>query len=116
MDEGCGWLARAVDAIVLDIMRPERNGLSVCSSLREAGIWSPILMLTAREAESDEVHALDSGADDYLTKRSSHAVLVARLRATSAGARASVPPPRGWRPAARPRRAGAPAGGERRSS
>jgi DNA-binding response OmpR family regulator len=77
------WLAREepYDAIVLDIMLPEVSGYEICAALREARIWTPILMLTAREGEADEVQALDSGADDYLTKPFSHAVLVARLRA-----------------------------------
>ncbi len=77
------WMARehAYDAIVLDIMLPGLNGFRVCATLREEGIWSPILMLTAKDGEWDEVEALDTGADDYLTKPFSHAVLVARLRA-----------------------------------
>lgn len=77
------WLAREepYDAIVLDIMLPGLNGYRVCASLREEGVWTPILMLTAKEGEWDEVEALDTGADDYLTKPFSHAVLVARLRA-----------------------------------
>jgi len=77
------WLAQEepYDAIVLDLMLPEINGLEICARLREARIWTPILMLTALDGESDEVSALDSGADDYLTKPFAHAVLVARLRA-----------------------------------
>jgi DNA-binding response OmpR family regulator len=77
------WLAREqpYDAIVLDIMLPEVNGYQVCSTLRDEGNWSPILMLTAKEGEWDEVEALDTGADDYLTKPFSFAVLLARLRA-----------------------------------
>ena len=77
------WLAREepYDAIVLDLMLPEVNGFEICEQLREARIWTPILMLTARDGTSDEVRALDSGADDYLTKPFAHAVLVARLRA-----------------------------------
>lgn len=69
------------DAIVMDIMLPGVNGFRLCSTLREEGVWSPILMLTAKEGEWDEVEALDSGADDYLTKPFSYAVLLARLRA-----------------------------------
>src|SRR6059058_4579932 len=69
------------DAIVLDIMLPGMNGFKVCSALREAGHWTPILMLTAKDGELDEAEALDTGADDYLTKPFSHIVLVARLRA-----------------------------------
>jgi DNA-binding response OmpR family regulator len=77
------WLARErpYDVIVLDIMLPGVNGYRLCSALRRDGIWTPILMLTAKEGELDEVEALDSGADDYLTKPFSYAVLVARLRA-----------------------------------
>ena len=77
------WLAREepYDAIVLDIMLPGMNGYRVCASLREDEVWTPILMLTAKEGEWDEIEALDTGADDYLTKPFSHGVLVARLRA-----------------------------------
>ncbi len=77
------WMAREepYDALVLDIMLPGVNGYRICEILREEGVWTPILMLTARDGESDEVDALDAGADDYLTKPFSHAVLVARLRA-----------------------------------
>src|SRR5437870_11748733 len=69
------------DAIVLDIMLPEINGYKVCATLREERNWTPILMLTAKDGELDEAEALDTGADDYLTKPFSHIVLVARLRA-----------------------------------
>ena len=77
------WMAREepYDAIVLDIMLPELNGHEICSQLRDAGIWTPILMLTARQSEDDEILALNSGADDYLTKPFASAVLIARLRA-----------------------------------
>lgn len=77
------WLARenAYDAIVLDIMLPRLNGYRVCRELRGAGDWTPILMLTAKEGEWDEIEGLDTGADDYLTKPVSYAVLLARLRA-----------------------------------
>ena len=77
------WMARenAYDAIVLDIMLPGMNGYRVCATLRDEGVWTPILMLTAKEGEWDEVEALDTGADDYLTKPFSYAILVARLRA-----------------------------------
>ena len=89
------WMARenAYDAIVLDIMLPGTNGYRVCASLRAGGVWTPILMLTAKEGEWDEVEALDTGADDYLTKPFSYAVLVARLRALlrrGSGARPTV--------------------------
>ena len=77
------WLAREepFDAIVLDLMLPGANGYQVCRTLREEGIWTPILILTAKDGEWDEVEGLEVGADDYLTKPFSHAVLVARLRA-----------------------------------
>jgi two-component system, OmpR family, response regulator len=71
----------AYDAIVLDLMLPGMNGYRICSTLREEGNWSPILMLTAKDGEYDEAEALDSGADDYLTKPFSSVVLVAHLRA-----------------------------------
>ncbi len=77
------WLAteNAYDAIVLDIMLPGMNGFKVCSELREAGNWTPILMLTAKSGELDHAEALDTGADDYLTKPFSFVVLLAHLRA-----------------------------------
>ncbi len=68
-------------AIVLDIMLPKLNGYRVCAELRERGVWVPILMLTAKDGEYDEAEALDTGADDYLTKPFSFVVLVAHLRA-----------------------------------
>jgi two-component system, OmpR family, response regulator len=77
------WMAQenAYDAIVLDIMLPGVNGYRICSTLRRAGDWTPILMLTAKDGELDETEALELGADDYLTKPFHHIVLVARLRA-----------------------------------
>ena len=77
------WMAREhpYDAIVLDIMLPGLNGYRVCAALRQEGIWTPILMLTAKDGELDEAEALDTGADDYLTKPFSYVVLLARLRA-----------------------------------
>src|SRR6266508_2792630 len=71
----------AYDLIVLDIMLPGRNGYEICADLREAGDWTPILMLTAKDGDLDEAEALDTGADDYLTKPFSFPVLVARVRA-----------------------------------
>ena len=71
------------DAIVLDIMLPKLNGFVVCERLRAAGNWTPILMLTAKDGDHDIAEALDTGADDYLTKPFSMVVLVARLRALS---------------------------------
>ena len=77
------WMAREepYDAIVLDIMLPGINGYAICETLREERIWTPILMLTAKDGELDEARALDTGADDFLSKPFSHVVLVARLRA-----------------------------------
>jgi DNA-binding response OmpR family regulator len=77
------WLAREnrYAAILLDIMLPGLNGYLVCRALREADDWTPVLMLTAKDGEWDQVEALDTGADDYLTKPFSFAVLVARVRA-----------------------------------
>jgi two-component system, OmpR family, response regulator len=81
-DDGL-WMARETpyDAIVLDLMLPGTNGYQVCSTLRDAGVWTPILVLTAMDDELDEAEALDLGADDFLTKPFSYLVLVARLRA-----------------------------------
>jgi len=69
------------DLIVLDIMLPRRNGYRVCSDLRAAGDWTPVLMLTAKDGDLDEAEALDCGADDYLVKPFSFPVLLARVRA-----------------------------------
>ncbi len=77
------WMARAVDydAIVLDVMLPGADGFEVCRRLRSDGVWSPVLMLTARDAVDDRIGGLDAGADDYLTKPFSFDELLARLRA-----------------------------------
>ena len=77
------WMARETpfDAIILDVMLPGANGYQVCRTLRSEGNWTPILMLTAKDGVWDEVEGLDTGADDYLTKPFSYAVLIARLRA-----------------------------------
>jgi two-component system, OmpR family, response regulator len=69
------------DAIVLDVMLGGIDGFAVCRELRQRGVWTPILMLTARDDVEDRVAGLDSGADDYLTKPFSFAELLARLRA-----------------------------------
>ena len=69
------------DAIVLDLMMPGMSGWKVCEALRAEEDWTPVLMLTAKDGEWDQVEALDAGADDYVTKPFSHPVLVARLRA-----------------------------------
>ena len=68
------------DAIVLDVMLPGHSGFQACRALRESGIWSPVLMLTARDGVEDRVAGLDSGADDYLVKPFALAELHARLR------------------------------------
>ncbi|MBA2336575.1 MAG: response regulator transcription factor [Acidimicrobiia bacterium] len=77
------WMATEFpyDVIVLDIMLPGVNGFLLCRTLREREVWTPVLMLTAKNGEWDQVEALDTGADDYLTKPFSYAVLLARLRA-----------------------------------
>ena len=69
------------DVLVLDIMLPGRNGFQLCADLRAAGDWTPILMLTAKAGDLDEAEALDTGADDYLTKPFSFPVLIARIHA-----------------------------------
>jgi len=71
------------DAIVLDVMLPDFDGFEVLRRIRERELWTPVLMLTARDAISDRVGALDSGADDYLTKPFSFAELLARVRAVA---------------------------------
>jgi two-component system, OmpR family, response regulator len=77
------WKAAATsyDAVILDVMLPGVDGFEVCRKLRADGIWSPVLMLTARDSVADRVAGLDGGADDYLTKPFSYAELLARLRA-----------------------------------
>jgi len=77
------WLATSepYDVVVLDIMLPKLNGFRVCAELRNRDVWTPILMLTAKDGELDEAEALDTGADDFLTKPFSFVVLLARLRA-----------------------------------
>jgi two-component system OmpR family response regulator len=79
------WMARATDydAIVLDLMLPGVDGIEVCRQLRAAGVWSPVLMLTARDGIEDRIGGLDAGADDYLTKPFAFAELLARLRAVA---------------------------------
>ncbi len=77
------WLAREnpYDVLVLDVMLPGLSGYQLCATLRKEENWTPILILTAKDGEWDEVDGLDIGADDYLTKPFSYAVLLARLRA-----------------------------------
>jgi two-component system, OmpR family, response regulator len=77
------WMAGAApyDAIVLDVMLPGMNGFATCRELRTRGIWTPVLMLTARDAIEDRIEGLDTGADDYLVKPFAFSELLARLRA-----------------------------------
>ena len=101
------------DLVIVDSMLPGRDGFEICRGLRQRGDWTPVLVLTARDAEVDETRALDSGADDYLVKPFSFPVLVAHVRALlrrtfgTAPAievgdlRPRSPPPTNWR--ARPR-------------
>jgi DNA-binding response OmpR family regulator len=88
------WRARerAYGAIVLDILLPGMNGYQVCRTLRAEGNWTPILMLTAKDGEYDEAEALDTGADDFLSKPFSFVVLVARLRAVARRGATPRPP------------------------
>jgi two-component system OmpR family response regulator len=79
------------DAIVLDVMLPGRSGFDVCQIMRQRGVWSPVLMLTARDAVSDRVAGLDSGADDYLVKPFALVELLARLRSLTRRGRPERP-------------------------
>ena len=77
------WLAKnnTYDVIVLDLMLPGKNGFQVCADLRAASVWTPVLVLTAKTGEYDEIESLDIGADDFLSKPFSYEVLLAHLRA-----------------------------------
>ena len=88
------WMAQAVDydAIVLDVMLPGVDGFEICRRLRGDGVWTPVLMLTARDAIDDRVSGLDAGADDYLAKPFAFDELLARLRALMRRAPAERPP------------------------
>jgi two-component system OmpR family response regulator len=88
------WMAQAVayDAIVLDVMLPGADGFEICRRLRGNGVWSPVLMLTARDAVDDRVSGLDAGADDYLAKPFAFEELLARLRALTRRAPLERPP------------------------
>src|SRR2546423_209650 len=79
------WMAEATefDVVLLDVMLPGIDGFATCRRLREDGVWTPIIMLTARDAVEDRVQGLDQGADDYLVKPFSLAELLARLRAVA---------------------------------
>ena len=87
LDEGTYGL------IILDLMLPGRNGFVVCEELRRRGDWTPVLMLTAKDGDLDQAEALDTGADDYLTKPFSFAVLLARVRALLRRAEMRSPSP-----------------------
>ena len=89
------WMARENEysVILLDIMLPGMSGYRVCETLRAEQNWTPIIMLTAKDGEWDQVEALDTGADDYLTKPFSFTILLARIRALvrrGAGERPSI--------------------------
>jgi two-component system OmpR family response regulator len=77
------WMAASTpyEVVVLDVMLPDLDGFAVCARLREAEVWTPVLMLTARDAVADRVTGLDAGADDYLLKPFAIDELLARLRA-----------------------------------
>ncbi|MGC4960709.1 response regulator transcription factor [Gordonia sp. DT218] len=85
VNDGVAGLEKAVsekfDVVVLDIMMPGLNGYEVVRRLRQSGVWTPVLMLTAKDGEYDQADAFDFGADDYLTKPFSFVVMIARLRA-----------------------------------
>lgn len=72
--------SKKLDLIILDVMLPELDGLSVCRILRHEGVETPIILLTARSGEMDKIIGLDSGADDYITKPFSLGELLARIR------------------------------------
>ncbi|MCS5723136.1 response regulator transcription factor [Herbiconiux sp. CPCC 203407] len=88
------WLAQENDyaVIVLDIMLPGMSGFRICEELRRSGNLTPVIMLTAKDGDLDQVEALDTGADDYLTKPFSFQVLLARLRALIRRGGAERPP------------------------
>jgi two-component system, OmpR family, response regulator len=92
--EDAVWMAGATeyDVVVLDVMLPGIDGFEVCRRLREQGVWSPVLMLTARDAVEDRIAGLDTGADDYLNKPFSFAELLARLRALARRGPVEQPP------------------------
>ena len=91
--EAALWMAGAApyDAIVLDITLPGMDGFATCRELRSRGIWTPVLMLTARDAIEDRIEGLDTGADDYLVKPFAFSELLARLRALARRAPSARP-------------------------
>ena len=81
-EDGVFWAAEnEYDVIILDIMLPKKDGISICRELRAKGIVTPIIMLTAKDTVEDKVKGLDVGADDYLGKPFSFDELLARIRA-----------------------------------
>lgn len=81
-EEGFSWLSNfSYDLIISDVLMPKLNGLELCKKIREAGIKTPILLLTAKDTVDDKVLGLDAGADDYLVKPFSFKELLARVRA-----------------------------------
>ncbi len=91
-DEGWWRATEGIyDVLVVDLVLPRRNGYRLCADLRAAGIWTPVLVLTAKAGELDEAEALDTGADDFLAKPFSFPVLVARLHALLRRTRSGAP-------------------------
>jgi DNA-binding response OmpR family regulator len=80
------------DLVILDVGLPGKNGINICLSMREKGIMTPVLMLTARDTLEDKVLGLDSGADDYLVKPFAFEELLSRVRALSRRQRTTLPP------------------------
>ena len=91
--EEARWLAteNPFDVLIFDVMLPDGDGFTLCQELRQAGNWTPVLMLTARDSVNDRVRGLDAGADDYLVKPHSFAELAARVRALVRRGRAERP-------------------------
>lgn len=85
---------RDYDVVLLDLMLPGRNGFKVCAQARAAGVWTPILVLTAKHGVYDETEALDTGADDFLTKPFAFEVLLSRIRALLRRSATGSPGPR----------------------
>ncbi|MGB8701190.1 MAG: response regulator transcription factor [Thermosynechococcaceae cyanobacterium] len=95
--EGWNWIESSVyDLILLDVMLPKLDGIALCKKLRQAGIMTPVLMLTARDTINDKVLGLDAGADDYVVKPFELAELTARIRALSRRGTAVLPPILEW--------------------
>lgn len=80
------------DLLILDVTLPGKNGIEICRSVREKGIMTPIIMLTARDSTEDKIMGLDNGADDYLVKPFSFAELLSRVRAIARRPRTTLPP------------------------